>query len=311
MSSPLISRRHALVAGAAGVALPAVLAQGGTAGADRKRVLRFAHLTDAHVQPERGGGEGLAAALRHAQSQADGPQMIVFGGDNVMNVDGKEGAARAAVQLSLFKSVVSGECSLPARYVIGNHDVLLMDAVDGKKWAMDAFGLSGRYSSFDQAGWRFMLLDSTMPQAGGGYKGRLDEEQMDWVKRTIGATPKEMPICIVSHIPILAACAYFDGDNEKSGDWQVPGAWMHVDARALKDEFYGRGNVKLCLSGHIHLVDVVDYLGTRYACNGAVSGGWWKGPCQEFDAGYALVDLFDDGTSEVEYVTFGWKAREA
>ncbi|MGQ9650788.1 MAG: hypothetical protein ACUVXJ_11815 [Phycisphaerae bacterium] len=65
--------------------------------------------------------------------------------------------------------------------------------------------------------------------------------------------------------------------------------------------------MKVCLSGHVHLIDRVDYLGVSYLCNGAVCGGWWEGPYQECDAGYALVDLYDDGSFEKRYVQFGWK----
>ena len=49
--------------------------------ASRKRMLRFAHLTDIHVKPEKGAAKGMAAALRHAQSLEDPPEMIFTGGD--------------------------------------------------------------------------------------------------------------------------------------------------------------------------------------------------------------------------------------
>lgn len=284
-----------------------------------RRVLRLAHLTDTHVQPERAGAQGFAACLKHVQGQPQAPDLIVFGGDNLMNVDGDGGRERAPVQLETWNSVVKNELGTPARYVIGNHDILALDPTDGKAWATDAFGLDRRYYHFDQAGWRFIVLESTSPNVlrggGGGYKGMLDDEQFDWLDRTLGDTPATTPVCIVSHIPILAACAYFDGDNETSGDWRVPGAWMHLDARKIKDLFRrheasaGRSKVRLCLSGHIHLADIVEYLGVRYACNGAVSGGWWGGPYQEFEPGYALVDLFEDGSSKVEFVAYGWTPR--
>jgi 3',5'-cyclic-AMP phosphodiesterase len=68
--------------------------------------------------------------------------------------------------------------------------------------------------------------------------------------------------------------------------------------------------VPLLLSGHIHLVDRVSYLGKTYVCDGAVCGNWWRGPCQQFAEGYGVVDLWPDGTFEHQYVTYGWKARE-
>ena len=69
-------------------------------------------------------------------------------------------------------------------------------------------------------------------------------------------------------------------------------------------------NVRTCLSGHIHEVDRVDYQGVSYYCNGAVSGAWWKGKHHDCSEGYAMMNLYDDGTVEREYVPYGWRARE-
>jgi Icc protein len=86
---------------------------------------------------------------------------------------------------------------------------------------------------------------------------------------------------------------------------------MHIDARKIKQLFAKHPNVKLCMSGHLHLVDRVDFGGVTYFCNGAVSGNWWKGKRQDCDAGYAVLDLFDDGSFERQYIEYGWKARKA
>lgn len=309
-----MKRRSVLTAGAvagAGILTGRASASAATGARAARRSLRLAHLTDVHVQQEKGGGEGFAACLRHAQAQADKPELVLFGGDNVMNVDGG-GRDTAAKQLGVWKSVLKNECSLPSYTAVGNHDVLANHPVDGKKWAQDSFGLERRFYSAQRAGWKFVVLDSTMPEGGGGggYKGRIDDEQFDWLERELRDTPATTHVCVLSHIPIMGVCVFFDGENEKSGDWKVPGSWMHIDARRLKTLFAKHTNVKLCLSGHIHLADTATYLGTTYACNGAVSGAWWGGLYHEFDAGYALVDLFEDGTSKVEFVTYGWKARE-
>src|SRR5512139_3827270 len=53
--------------------------------ADRKRVLRFAHLTDVHVQPEGIAPDGMKRAFRHAQAQADPPDFILNTGDSIMD----------------------------------------------------------------------------------------------------------------------------------------------------------------------------------------------------------------------------------
>src|SRR4051794_16975195 len=87
------SRRGALkwlsaAAAAAWARLPLARAADEVAGpaAGRGRAVRFPHLPDVHVQPERGAADGLAACLHHAQGLKDPPAFILTGGDGVMDV---------------------------------------------------------------------------------------------------------------------------------------------------------------------------------------------------------------------------------
>ncbi len=284
---------------------------------NRQRVLRIAHLTDIHVQPELGAGEGMAVAIEHAHNLKDRPDIILQGGDAIMDALAED-KTRTKTQWGLFHKTFAETATLPVRHVIGNHDVWgwslenpsKADIAYGKDWAKDEFGLREGYYSYDQAGWHFVVLDS-VSYAQGGYTARLGDAQLEWLDGDLAAVPRNTPVCVVSHIPILSACTYLDGDNETSGNWQVPGAWMHIDARKIKDVFSKYNNVRLALSGHVHLQDEVHYLGVKYLCNGAVSGGWWGGPYQEFTNAYFTVDLYDDGSSESQVHTFGWQARSA
>lgn len=282
----------------------------------RKRVLRIAHLTDIHVQPERNAEQWMRECLRHVHQLKDQPDVIFNGGDTIMDAFGQT-ADRTRIQWELWKKVMEEERSIPLVSCIGNHDVWGWnketsgatgeEPLYGKRWAMESLGLTSRYFSFDQAGWHFVVLDSTHAHGEKHYRGRLDEEQFEWFAGDLASVDAQTPTLVLSHIPILSASAYFDGDNEKSGDWVVPGAWMHLDARRIKDLFLNHPQVKLCLSGHIHLLDRVDYNGVTYLCNGAVCGNWWKGNYQECPPGYALINLYDDGSFEHEYVLYGWK----
>lgn len=289
-----------------------------TPPAAAQRVLRLAHLTDVHVQPELRAPLGMAACLQHMQGLADPPELVLFGGDCIMDAF-SQSKARTEEQWDIWHKVLRDELAaqLPWHGCIGNHDVwgwngAAAQATDdprhGKAWAVEALQLPHRFYSFEQAGWKFLVLDSTHPGSRpGSYTAKLDPEQLEWLQGELEQTPATQPVLILSHIPIFAACPFLDGQNEKSGDWQVPGAWMHIDARRLIELFHQKGNVKVCLSGHIHLVDEVKYLGTNYYCNGAVSGGWWKGNCQQFAPGYAIVDLYADGSSRCEYIPWGWQ----
>ena len=86
------SSRRDVLKGAAGLAA-AVLAGSGSlrpaSGATsppggRRRVLRIAHLTDIHVQPELHAGEGMAACLRHAQEHYK-PDLVINTGDAIFD----------------------------------------------------------------------------------------------------------------------------------------------------------------------------------------------------------------------------------
>lgn len=53
-----------------------------------------------------------------------------------------------------------------------------------------------------------------------------------------------------------------------------------------------------------HAQNLPDKPGIKYLCNGVVCGNWWKGAYQEFPPAYVVVDLFDDGSSESEYIPY-------
>lgn len=40
------------------------------------------------------------------------------------------------------------------------------------------------------------------------YFAALDPAQMEWLKGDLAAKPKGRPTCIISHIPVLAACVF-------------------------------------------------------------------------------------------------------
>lgn len=282
----------------------------------RKRTLRIAHMTDVHVQPEKNAESWMVKCLHHIQNLEDKPDIIFNGGDSIMDSLAQE-EDRVRKLWDIWKRVLKNECSLPIVHCIGNHDVWGWvkdksktngtEPLYGKKWVLEIFGMKECYQSFDKAGWHFIVLDSTHDYEDAAYTAKLDEKQFQWLKDELEKTDSKTPVCVLSHIPILCACAFFDGDNEKTGNWVVPHQWMHFDARRIKDLFYEHKNVKLCLSGHIHLLDRVDYNGITYLCNGAVSGNWWKGSYQETPPGYAVINLYDDGSFDHEYMTYGWK----
>jgi len=291
--------------------------------ASPKRVLRFAHPTDIHVQPELRGGDGMTAAFKHMFDLKDPPQMILTGGDLPMDTASSD-QARSATLWKLFDKIIADQVpkSIPIHHTIGNHDIWGRDmakckstgkeAFYGKQWFLDNFSYPKTYYSFDTAGWHFIILDSfdLVPNSK-DFVSRIVGDQLDWFKADLAATPATTPILVVTHVPIFSAANFFDNSEQKKHegpDITISHTRMHVDYRELDNLFAGYPNIKLCLSGHIHLLERCEYNGITHICDGAVCGDKWNGPRQRTPEGYGLIDLYADGSFKHQYMTYGWKA---
>ena len=324
-----ITRRGLIGVGASAVCLAAATVPAAASpSTPRSRRLRIAHLTDIHLQPELQAARGLAACFAHVQGRtaagggdaadAGSPDLIITGGDTIMDAFEAD-MARTKLQWELWRKVKADHCGIEMHSVVGNHDIwgwarakartTGSEPLYGKRWVCDEFGRDLPYTSFDRGGWHIVLLDSVFPHEQ-TYVGRLDDAQWDWLERDLAAVGPETPVILLSHIPILSATplAVAGPMAPQAGGIQVPGGRIHVDGDRFQTLFTRRRTIRACVSGHMHLVEQLDYQGVRYLCNGAVSGGWWKGKNRDTDFGYALVDLFDDGTVERRYVTYGWTA---
>jgi len=278
-----------------------------SASTSKKKPLRFAHITDVHLKPGAIPEAGFAKALHHIQQYKPGVDFIINGGDSIM--DSLEASReKTRTQWDLFKKVLSNENSLPIYHTIGNHDIWgwfidkdkpTDDPLYGKHWVLQELALSQRYYSFSKERWHFIVLDSTQLNPKGGYIGKLDEEQLNWLQEELKRVPAEQFVCIVSHIPVLSICSgLFFNKTEANGDLLIKRNLMHTDFLQLKDIFSQYPNIRVCISGHIHMQDEVRYQDVHYYCNGAVSGNWWGGPFNGFTPAYAVMELYDDGTAK-------------
>lgn len=282
------------------------------------RALRIVHMTDMHIQPEKGANEGVTACLRHVAAQKDRPELILTGGDLIMD-SFAEPAPRAEALWKLFTQVFKDHCPIPVEHTLGNHDIFGWNKAEskttgteptwGKKWAMEVLGLSKPYRSFDRNGWHFTVLDSVRTDGGDGYFAKLEDEQMEWLKGDLAAVPAGTPVLVCSHIPILTLTVLGRDQLNKDNKIDLSPGSQHVDCFDLHTLFRESGKVKLVLSGHIHRLDDCTLDGVRYICDGAVSGAWWGGKKDRCDEGYGLIDLNTDGSVQHQYVPYGWKAR--
>jgi Icc protein len=281
-----------------------------------RKGLRVAHLTDMHVRPgPLRAREGYAAALQSLNKLDPKPDLIITGGDHIMDGAGHLGDDVVA-QWDAYQEALRAGTDLPVYPVIGNHDVFGWSIPDkvppttrgyGKALYLERMKRATSYYSFDAGGWHFVCLDNIAPR-GTGYFAELGEAQTAWLQADLEKTPRGTPICVASHVPLLSACALFDDGVPNATGYGLPNSYMHHDVKPLLT-LLRRHGVKVCLSGHIHFVDRVDFLGMTFLCNGAVSGDWWKGPRQEFPEGYGIIDLYDDGTFQNQYATYGWVAK--
>ncbi|MCE5341139.1 MAG: metallophosphoesterase [Planctomycetaceae bacterium] len=292
---------------------------GETGAARGKRSLRFAHMTDIHLRSDKNAPEGFALALKHIHSHKDMPEMIITGGDHLIDTIG-ENDQTTEMYWTLFKDIMKKECRLPVKYCVGNHDYWGINKKKsgttgnepnwGVKRMLQELDITDRYYSFDKGNWRLIVLDSIVP-TDTYCIGKIEADQFAWLEDQIKSAGEKY-IAIFTHIPIVSVGAYFyGGNNEKTGDWIVPGSRMIINARQLKDLFWQHKNVKLCVSGHIHLLEHIVYNDVHYISDGAVCGRWWKGPHQETQEGYGLFDLYDDGTFEHQYIDYGWNINES
>ncbi|MBE9583497.1 metallophosphoesterase [Mucilaginibacter sp. JRF] len=273
----------------------------------RKRVLRVAHLTDIHLKNELGAPAKFAKCLHHVQQQTPKVDMILNGGDIVFDMN-KESMDTINAQWKLYKNMLKNDCSLPMTYCLGNHDIWWNEnnkgqAVYGKQYSLDQLQLTKPYYSLIKNGWKFIILDSVnLDIDGTWYIGKLGDAQFSWLEQELKNTDAKTPVLIMSHIPILTATNLIEDDIVNR--WQMLGGDMHTDVSKIIKLFYQHPNVKLCLSGHIHLRERLEYNNVTYICDGAVSGAWWDGILRETQNGYGLIELYDDGSFEERYVNY-------
>jgi 3',5'-cyclic-AMP phosphodiesterase len=276
-------------------------AESGTA----RRALRLAFLTDSHLPGSPAENQRMSKMLDQVQGQRDKPELIVFGGDNVMSVDGdetKSTSESAQAQFDNWVDKVIKRLPCPSVSVIGNHDIFWNDdkaakPVDPKARALKAYRMPNRYYSHEAGGWKFLLLDTFHADG-----CRIDPEQLQWLERELASGPG--PVVLVSHAPILTVTGFLESKVERSGGrYVLPSGWMVSEVEKLKELFLRHPRIKLALSGHMHQVDRVDYQGIAYICGGAVSGNWWDaGKYIGFGPAYVMVDLFADGTFHHEVI---------
>jgi hypothetical protein len=198
--------------------------------------------------------------------------------------------------LSLYPrlNAIFGTIGLPWWTIGGNHD-LNFEATN-PKYSRETYKrfFGPNYYAFFYGQTLFLMLDDVnylgpdpaKPRGAGGYEGRLDDTQLEFVRNVLKETPPETLVVVVLHIPLKT----YLGDEP----WQ-----NLINRQALLEALSGR-RYTVSFAGHTHTTEH-HYFGPADGWMGeaphhhhvmtALSGSWWSGP---FDhRGVASADSRD------------------
>ena len=260
-----MERRKFLQQGALSAAAVAALPIASAAETNAKPSIRVAFISDVHVKTGEIPERGMQQAFKHVNALKPSVDFIINGGDAIMDAM-KATKAKTQEQWDLWNKILNAENKLPIYHCIGNHDAwgwqmtepeIKNDPLYNKAWAVKQHQMPGRFYSFTNKNWKFIILDSAH-ENNGGYIAKIDEEQWIWLGNELKNTDADMHICIASHIPIVSyVSGFFFDKTEDNGDRKISRALLHTDSFKLTELFRNFKNIRCCLSGHIHLQDMV------------------------------------------------------
>ena len=275
----------------------------------------FLVYSDVHVQPELHATEGYHKAIDTMKRAAPDAQFAICGGDTVFDALAVP-YDRAGHLYDLYGEQTK-RLGLTVYPTLGNHDIFGLDSAKsgaslddphfGKRLFLERNGLKQAYYSFDRNGWHFIVLDSVQATPERKWRGFVDDAQLAWLKADLEAHSRRSPTILVTHMPIISAIAmYTDGTTTAPTD-----TLMVANGKAIK-ELIQPYQVKAVLQGHTHIVEEIDYLGTKYVTAGAVSGNWWKGwRLGVHPEGFLVCRAAPNGDLSYKYVPYGWVAEAA
>lgn len=224
----------------------------------KEETLTFAIAADFHAPDIPGGEERLTSFIKTAQD-ANADFIIELG--DFCRLD-----SASKVYRDLWASFDG-----PAYHVIGNHD---MDSYTPDEY-VEGMGMPGRYYSFDQGNFHFIVMDGNNLYDGEEYRHYsranyyvdmkmrefADPEQLEWLKKDLASTDKK---CVLfSHQSIEKVMA--NGADVR---------------KILEDENERAGfkKVVLAFSGHSHSNYTMDINGITYMQINSASYVWIDEP---------------------------------
>lgn len=271
------------------------------------RPVKVVFYTDVHARTEWDTPQALAQAA--AAITAEHADLVIAGGDLI--TDGyistpEQAAPRWDAYLAMHNAIRPAPVA-----AIGNHDLVGVQPADGSPPAADPradfrarLGVESTYRSFDFKGFHFILLDSIELLDGADpYRGFIGAEQLRWLRADLAQTPTNIPVVLVSHLPLVTGLYQLIDGLEAP----VPANRGVVNNREVLAAL-ARHRLLAVLQGHLHVEELIRWRGTTFITGGSVCGQWWRGPWQGTPEGYGVLLLYPDRI-EWEYRPYGWQAR--
>jgi 3',5'-cyclic AMP phosphodiesterase CpdA len=269
----------------------------------------FAFLTDIHLQPEKEAVAGFRMAIDTINKL--NPDFVITGGDLIM--DALDQTYGRVDSLYTLYEEVSGELNMPVYNTVGNHEIygwhrdeegIESNPQFGKKMYESKMG--ERFYSFDFKNWHFIILDAIYRSEEGHYIGKIDQEQLEWLKTDLEKTDSQVPITISVHIPFITSRTQLSQGSLAANS---EGGVITNSLEVLR--MFSEHNLKLVLQGHLHFNEDL-FVGNKvhFITGGAVSGRWWSNkPGDHPEEGFQMIHVKGDEFSS-EYIDFGWTPPE-
>ena len=266
----------------------------------------FAFLTDIHMTPDKSAPQGFQQAIDTVNKLKT--DFVITGGDLIMDALGQT-RSRADSLYQLYGGLMKG-FKMPVHNTVGNHELFAfynkdIDTLDpdyGEGMFRRYFG--NPWQSFNYKGWHFIILKSIEQTPMRGYYGKINPEQMNWLKQDLANVNDTTPIVVSLHIPLITVY-----NQWQEGGQQVNGIGSVITNGKEVMDLLRKKNLKLVLQGHQHYFEDLFMDGVHFITGGAVSAAWWGGPNGTLEEGFMLVKVYGEQI-KAEYVDFGWEVRK-
>lgn len=269
----------------------------------------FIFMTDIHVQYERNGDKGFLKAIENANKLK--PDFILTGGDLVYDALGVS-YERADSLFNLYNTMTK-LFDMPVYNTIGNHDIYGWRPKSKADTSHPEYGkkiyenrIGKRFYSFTHKGVKFFIIDGIVKDTTAqGYKGYLDDEQIEWIKNELLITDKQTPIVISTHIPFITILS-----QTRGGSMYANTSELVINNSKEVLDLFAEYNLRLMLQGHLHYFEAINFNNqTLFLTGGAVSARWWRGKTEEgMEEGFVLIK-YSNNNFEYEYIDYGWEVE--